>query len=158
MPLGTDFGRSNFGMPDPVPGGARRHPGSGRGDVAGGLPVPREEIPDPPGGMIGQPRQHVGEPGLRVDPVQLAGDLPGIPCTGGHDGSEGAPTCRDAKSPVFLTRSSTSCWRGPTPRRPSPPTASPAARRKPRPRGRRNPGTTTTPPATAAPPTPPTPT
>jgi transposase len=47
----------------------------------------------------------------------------GISCVGGHDGSEGAPTCRDAKSLVFLTRSSTSCWLVPTRRRPSTRTA-----------------------------------
>src|SRR4051795_7446719 len=71
MVLGTDVGRSDLAMPDLVPGGARRRAGSARGDVAGGLPGPREEIPDLPGGMAGQPRQHVGEPGLRVDPVEL---------------------------------------------------------------------------------------
>src|SRR4051812_15611409 len=47
----------------------------------------------------------------------LPPDLPGISCAGGHDGSEGAPTCRDAKSRRSLTPSSTSCWPAPTPRR-----------------------------------------
>src|SRR6516162_2115243 len=32
----------------------------------------------------------------------------------GHDGSKGAPQCRDAKSPVFLTPSLISCWLAPT--------------------------------------------
>ena len=34
-------------------------------------PVPGQEFADPLGGMIGQPRQHIGEPGLRIDAVQL---------------------------------------------------------------------------------------
>src|SRR3954454_16656546 len=71
MGLGTDVGRSGHAMPDLVPGGARRRAGSGRGDGAGGLPGPGQEIADPLGGMVGQPRQHVGEPGLRVDAIQL---------------------------------------------------------------------------------------
>ena len=37
------------------------------------FPVPRQELVDPPGGVIGQARQHVGEPGLRVDVVELGG-------------------------------------------------------------------------------------
>src|SRR4051812_15322200 len=72
--------------------------------------------------------QHRGERRLvRVRHAHGRQDLPGIPCTGGHDGSEGAPTCRDAKSPVFLTRSSTSCWRVPIRGRPSTRTASSTA-------------------------------
>ena len=32
-----------------------------------------QEVADPLGGMIGQPGEHVGEPGLRVDAVELGG-------------------------------------------------------------------------------------
>src|SRR3954452_5403720 len=73
MVLGTDVGRSDHAMPDLVPGGARRRAGSGRGDGAGGLPGPREEVAAPLGGVIGQPGEDVGEPGLRVDAVELGG-------------------------------------------------------------------------------------
>src|SRR3954454_7336681 len=73
MALGTDVGRSDLAMPDLVPGGARRRAGSARGNGAGGLPGPRQEVADPLGRMVGQSRQHVGEPGLRVDVVELAG-------------------------------------------------------------------------------------
>src|SRR6478752_7566087 len=45
--------------------------GSGRRDAASDLPVPGQELIDPLGGMIGQPRQDVGEPGLRIDAVEL---------------------------------------------------------------------------------------
>src|SRR6266849_6200506 len=37
------------------------------------LPVPREQIGDFVGGVIWKPRQYVGEPGLRIDVVHLAG-------------------------------------------------------------------------------------
>src|ERR1700719_2659155 len=43
----------------------------------------------------------------------------GISCGVGHDRSKGARPCRDAKSLVYLTPSSTSCWPGPIPKRPS---------------------------------------
>ena len=35
-------------------------------------------------------------------------DLSGISCVGGHDGSKGAPTCHDAKSPRYPMPCSTS--------------------------------------------------
>src|SRR4051812_44151666 len=62
-----------------------------------------------------------GKPRLRAPKRDV--DLSGISCVGGHDRSEGAPRCRDAKSPGSLTRSSTSCWREPIRRRPSTRTA-----------------------------------
>jgi hypothetical protein len=34
-------------------------------------PVPGQELADPLGGMIRQSRQHVGEPGLRIDLIEL---------------------------------------------------------------------------------------
>src|SRR5215212_9913115 len=43
--------------------------------------------------------------------------LSGISCVGGHDGSKGAPTCRDAKSRRYPTPFWTSCWRAPIQRR-----------------------------------------
>src|SRR5918998_4593505 len=73
MVLGTDVGRSKLAMPDLVPGGARWRAGSARGDVSRGRPVPWQEVADPPGGMIREPGQYVGEPGLRVDAVELRG-------------------------------------------------------------------------------------
>src|SRR5215207_363959 len=58
---------------------------------------------------------------LTLDKMILAeaarGALSGISCVSGHDGSEGAPTCRDAKSRRYPTPSSTSCWRAPIRRR-----------------------------------------
>jgi hypothetical protein len=36
-------------------------------------PLPWQELVDPLGGMIGQVGEHVGEPGLRVDIVELGG-------------------------------------------------------------------------------------
>src|SRR5260370_13880244 len=38
-----------------------------------GLPIPRQEFIDAPGGMILQAREDVGEPGVRVDVVELGG-------------------------------------------------------------------------------------
>jgi len=37
------------------------------------LPIPGQEVIDPLGGMILQAREHVGEPGLWVDLVELGG-------------------------------------------------------------------------------------
>jgi hypothetical protein len=37
------------------------------------LPVPGQQIGDPLGGMVGQARKHVGEPGLRIDIGELGG-------------------------------------------------------------------------------------
>jgi hypothetical protein len=37
------------------------------------LPMPGEELVDPGGRVIGDVAQHVGEPGLRVDVVELGG-------------------------------------------------------------------------------------
>jgi hypothetical protein len=34
--------------------------------------LPRQQIGDPPRRTVGQPRQHIGEPGLRIDVVELA--------------------------------------------------------------------------------------
>jgi len=36
------------------------------------LPIPGQQLLDPLGGMIWQTREHVGEPGLRIDIVELA--------------------------------------------------------------------------------------
>jgi hypothetical protein len=36
-------------------------------------PIPGQQVGDPFGGMIGQSRQNIGEPGLRVDVVELGG-------------------------------------------------------------------------------------
>ncbi len=43
-----------------------------------GLPIPREQIGDFVGGVIWKLRQYVGEPGLRIDVVHLAGFDQGI--------------------------------------------------------------------------------
>src|SRR3954447_18640551 len=124
---------------DGVVAGSRRpgrwhHFGRGRGEPEKGGPpacrpgpdgaAPVPHVPTEPAPGSGAP-DAVPPPGDERAPG--LGDLPGIPCTGGHDGSEGAPTCRDAKSPVFLTRSSTSCWRVPIRGRPSTRTASSTA-------------------------------
>jgi hypothetical protein len=37
------------------------------------LPVPRQQLVDAPGRVILQSRQHVGEPSLRIDVVELGG-------------------------------------------------------------------------------------
>src|SRR3954451_3722925 len=58
---------------------------------------------------------------------QIGQALSGISCVSGHDGSEGAPTCRDAKSSRSPTPSSTSFWPGPIRRRRSIRTASSTA-------------------------------
>src|SRR5215208_1583468 len=50
---------------------------------------------------------------------KAAGALSGISCVSGHDGSKGAPTCRDAKSRRSPTPCSISCWPAPIRRRPS---------------------------------------
>jgi hypothetical protein len=39
----------------------------------GRCPVPREEVVEAPGWVIGQAGEDVGEPGLRIDAVQLRG-------------------------------------------------------------------------------------
>lgn len=36
-------------------------------------PVPRQQIVDVPGRMVGQTAEHIGEPGLRIDAVELGG-------------------------------------------------------------------------------------
>jgi hypothetical protein len=38
---------------------------------AGGLPVPRQQYGDALGGMIGNACENVGEPGARIDVVEL---------------------------------------------------------------------------------------
>jgi hypothetical protein len=55
--------------------------------------------------------------------VDDTGALSGISCAVGHDRSEGAPTCHDAKSRGYPTPFSTSCWPAPIRRRPSTRTA-----------------------------------
>src|ERR1700737_1617204 len=58
--------------------------GSPRSRCGGGLwllaclPAPGKQVGDFVGGMIREPRQHVGEPGLRIDVVHLAGFDQGI--------------------------------------------------------------------------------
>ena len=47
--------------------------GSGRGKLLKLMPGPGEEILEPSCGMIGQAGEDVGEPGLRVDAVELGG-------------------------------------------------------------------------------------
>jgi len=55
-----------------------------RASQSGGLseilrsPIPRQKIADALGGMIGQTGKHVGEPGLRVDVVELGGVDEGV--------------------------------------------------------------------------------
>jgi hypothetical protein len=39
--------------------------------ILGFLPVPRQQFVEPGGGMVGDAGEHVGEPGLRVDVVEL---------------------------------------------------------------------------------------
>ena len=36
-------------------------------------PIPGQQVGDPLGGMIGQSRQDIDEPGLRVDVIELGG-------------------------------------------------------------------------------------
>jgi hypothetical protein len=36
-------------------------------------PIPGQELVDALGGMVGQARQHIGEPSLRIDIVELGG-------------------------------------------------------------------------------------
>ena len=48
-------------------------------------------------------------PGAGGDLPPGARGLSGISCVGGHDGSKGAPTCHDAKSPRSPMPCSTSC-------------------------------------------------
>jgi hypothetical protein len=43
-----------------------------------GFPIPRKQVGDLAGWMIGQPGQDVSEPGLRIDVVHLAGLDEGI--------------------------------------------------------------------------------
>jgi hypothetical protein len=53
------------------------------------VPVPGQQLVEPAGGVIGNAVQHVGEPGVRVDVVELAVAisvyiaLPGAKATGG---------------------------------------------------------------------------
>ena len=49
----------------------------------------------------------------------LAGDYQEFRVRAGHSGKNGDPQCPDAESLLSPTRSSTNCWSGPTPRRPS---------------------------------------
>src|SRR4051812_42454195 len=39
-----------------------------------GLPVPGQQLVDLAGRMYGDPAEHVGQPSLRIDSVQLGGD------------------------------------------------------------------------------------
>ncbi len=36
-------------------------------------PVPGKQVVEAPGRIVGQPREHVGEPGLRIDAIELGG-------------------------------------------------------------------------------------
>src|ERR1700687_2611676 len=68
----------------PRPQAIANERGSTRSRCGGGLwllsclPVPRKKVDDFVGGMIGQPGQHVGKPGLRIDVVHLASFDKGI--------------------------------------------------------------------------------
>ena len=46
---------------------------SGRRILTLWAPIPGHEVRDPLGGMIGQSSEDIGEPGLRVDVVELGG-------------------------------------------------------------------------------------
>ena len=37
------------------------------------MPIPREKVGEVPGGVVGDTVEHVSEPGLRVDAVELGG-------------------------------------------------------------------------------------
>jgi hypothetical protein len=52
----------------------RRSPGSSgfSGEILS-VPIPGQELVNALGGMIGQAREDVGEPGLRIDVVELGG-------------------------------------------------------------------------------------
>ena len=55
-------------------GGVDRPEGSGSfGGAILRAPIPRQQISDPLGGMVGQSRQDIGEPSLWVDIVELGG-------------------------------------------------------------------------------------
>src|SRR4029453_11993831 len=56
----------------------KRSGGSGGLGLLVHLPIPGKQVSDFVGGMIGQPGQHVSEPGLRIDVVHLAGFDQGI--------------------------------------------------------------------------------
>src|ERR1700730_5658226 len=68
----------------PRPQAIANERGSTRSRCGGGLwllsrlPVPRKKVDNFVGGMIGQPGQHVGKPGLRIDVVHLASFDKGI--------------------------------------------------------------------------------
>ena len=58
--------------------------GEGRGCASDGVsgcdlpglrlgPVPGQKVVDTPGGMVGQTPEHIGEPGLRIDAIELGG-------------------------------------------------------------------------------------
>jgi hypothetical protein len=51
------------------------------GDVLA-VPVPRQEFVNTLGGVIRQAGQHVGEPSLRVDTVELGGGDQRVDCSG----------------------------------------------------------------------------
>src|SRR5208282_1426163 len=45
----------------------------GSGRESAGLPIPGQQLVDPVDRMVGQPCEHLGEPGARVDVIELAG-------------------------------------------------------------------------------------
>ncbi len=81
MPVVYPLGRSNCTHPASTPGrraGLPRRSGSSRFGLLGCLPIPREQVGDSVDGVIWKPCQHVSEPGLRIEIIQLAGFDQGI--------------------------------------------------------------------------------
>ena len=68
----------------------------------GGAPVPRQQVIDPVDGVIGDARQHVGEPGSRIDIVELCGLNQRV-----HEGSPLAATLRAGEEPGASSQSDT---------------------------------------------------
>ena len=68
---------------------------SGLSDPRRRAPIPGQQVADPPGGMIGQARQHVGKPGLRIDVVELGGLDQGV-----DGGGAAAAFVRAGEGPV----------------------------------------------------------
>ena len=56
-----------------VDGRRRRGVASGNGVRSGGAVVPREQICDAPGGMVGDTVDRVGQPSLGIDAVEVGG-------------------------------------------------------------------------------------
>jgi len=71
------------------------------------FPVPGQELIDPGCRMVGDASEHVGEPGLRIDAIELGGGDQGVDrrcplatAVGADEQPRAAPECNPAQRPL----------------------------------------------------------